>query len=209
VLSVNKNRAPRELRSIAVDFAGNMNGGSFTGVTLTNADTEQSVSFTGNYNSATEQYIVTPLTALDEKTEYKLTFPATVEDAAGSRFAAAEVITFTTDAPDIKVESVSFFGNDCLPLNKAATGGKVKAVVSAKCNAEYPVTFCIAIAKYDNNQLIKCALNLLPSLDPSESDSFEVELTGLDNDISGSEIKVFIWKNLEQLWPVSKPVSAE
>ena len=209
VLSVDKKKAPYDLRKITVDFTDEMNAASFSGVTLKDSS-DNIAAISGLYNAATKQYIVSVSEELKYNEEYKLTFPATVTCALGVQLGTPKVITFETDIPEVAINSLTFQGAGGAMLDKSNTGGTIKVIVDATSYAEDGNrSFSLILAKYDAGKFDVCGLNSQPTLAPTENNTFEVSLTGIPNDVSSSDIILYIWDGFNNLRPIYKITEVE
>lgn len=208
VLSIDREYAPADLRSVTVDFSEEMDADSFGDVTLMTQDGDP-VAFTGEYRAQTQQYVASITGQLEEKTDYVLSFPTSVKSVAGMGITSAGTVEFATRATDFAITGIQFFGADGQTLNKAATGGSVRAEVRAENNTGETKTLCIILALYEDGRLKTCVVNSAPSVAGGQDGTFDVTLQGVAEDLTGCDVRAFVWSDLNNIWPLCSPVDAQ
>lgn len=194
VLSVNRDKAPYDLRNITVTFDSAMNKDTFGGVTLKTA-AGATVEFTGEYLSDTKQYVVTPKAQLQPKTAYVLDVPASVKGADGSALGAFKM-NFTTTPLELEINS----------KNISNENGTVTATVNVTNNKEAARTITAILVFRSGDTLIK-AVPVTETIPQGEPKDIIIPATEMGSDISGYTTEVYLWNDMVDLWPICEPLT--
>lgn len=202
VMSVDRTAVPAALRKIAVDFSAPMDAETFEGVTLTERDGGAAVGFSGEYSADMQQYIVTLEQSLQPGKSYTLAFPSSVLGEDGIGLTGSREIDFTTAVPVLMVNSIAVNGSDGAELDKSNTGGSVSAVVNLTANSDQAESVCVLMGVFSGETLQNMAILTDEMIDAGQTEDVILQIDNVDNDISDKTVRVFVWKNFSQLWPV-------
>ncbi len=204
VMSVDRASAPARMRKITVDFSAAMDADTLDGVTLTEKESGNTVECTAEYNSDTYQYMVMPQNALQPDITYVLTVPATVKGADGIAL-SAERITFTVNREKVNVNHIALNGANGAELDKSNTGGSMQAVVDLSSNSDTAEKVCVIVGTFKDGKMIKYAVKTTNEIAAGETARIALTLTEVAENIADETVRVFVWKNLQELYPLCEP----